>query len=571
MPFWRMFFNTVLYAGCVTAGQVFFCSLAGYAFARLDFRGRDTLFLLYLGTLMVPLTVTVIPQFIVMRTLGWVDTPWAMIVPGLFGSAFGTYLMRQFFRTLPIDLEEAAILDGCSPWQIYWRILLPHARPAVMVLGSADLGQRMERLSVATADDSTQQPGHLDPWPGPAAGRIRRPVAGADGDLDVDPDTAGPRLRGRTAFVCPRYRRDRSGRVAAVASVSFEQATRRYPGTDRPALDGLDLVVGDGEFVVMVGPSGCGKTTSLRMVAGLETLDSGVIRIGDRDVTNVDPKDRDVAMVFQNYALYPHMTVAQNMGFALKVAKIPKSEIRERVLAAAKMLDLERYLDRKPKDLSGGQRQRVAMGRAIVRRPQVFLMDEPLSNLDAKLRVQTRNQIAALQRQLGTTTVYVTHDQVEAMTMGDRVAVLCDGVLQQCATPRELYRNPGNVFVAGFIGSPAMNLFTVPIVDSAVSLGDWIIQVPREIAGSASEIVVGVRPEHFELGSVGIEMEIDVVEELGADAYLYGRITGTDNVISKPIIARTDGYDPPGKGSRVRLHPQPGHLHFFGADGLRIR
>ncbi|OBI86337.1 ABC transporter ATP-binding protein [Mycobacterium asiaticum] len=354
-----------------------------------------------------------------------------------------------------------------------------------------------------------------------------------------------------------------------MASVTFEGATRRYPGTDRPALDGLDLDVGDGEFVVLVGPSGCGKTTSLRMVAGLETLDSGAIRIGERDVTNAEPKHRDVAMVFQNYALYPHMTVAQNMGFALRVAKMPKSEIRQRVLAAAQMLDLERHLNRKPKDLSGGQRQRVAMGRAIVRRPQVFLMDEPLSNLDAKLRVQTRNQIAALQRQLGTTTVYVTHDQVEAMTMGDRVAVLCDGVLQQCATPRELYRNPGNVFVAGFIGSPAMNLFTVPIAESSVSLGDWVIQLPREIADSAAEIVVGVRPEHFEVGSVGVEMEVDVVEELGADAYLYGRITGSDTLISKPVIARTDGHDPPGKGSRVRLHPQPGRLHFFGVDGLR--
>ena len=248
-----------------------------------------------------------------------------------------------------------------------------------------------------------------------------------------------------------------------MASVTFEQATRQFPGTDRPALDHLDLVVDDGEFVVLVGPSGCGKTTSLRMVAGLETVDSGRIRIGDRDVTRVEPKDRDVAMVFQNYALYPHLTVAQNMGFALKIAKIGKPEIRERVLAAAKLLDLQQFLDRKPKDLSGGQRQRVAMGRAIVRRPQVFLMDEPLSNLDAKLRVQTRNQIAALQRRLGTTTVYVTHDQVEAMTMGDRVAVLRDGVLQQCATPRELYRNPDNVFVAGFIGSPAMNLFTLPV------------------------------------------------------------------------------------------------------------
>jgi multiple sugar transport system ATP-binding protein len=355
-----------------------------------------------------------------------------------------------------------------------------------------------------------------------------------------------------------------------VASVTFEQATRRYPGTERPALDRLDLVVGDGEFVVLVGPSGCGKTTSLRMVAGLETVDSGCIRIGERDVTAVEPKDRDVAMVFQNYALYPHMTVAQNMGFALKVANTPKAEIRDRVLATAKLLDLQPYLDRKPKDLSGGQRQRVAMGRAIVRRPQVFLMDEPLSNLDAKLRVQTRNQIAALQRQLGTTTVYVTHDQVEAMTMGDRVAVLSDGVLQQCASPRELYRSPDNVFVAGFIGSPAMNLFTLPIVDSGVSLGDWPIEVPREIAATASEIIVGVRPEHFEVGESGVEMEVDVVEELGADAYLYGRIAGSDKVISKPVVARTDGHDPPGKGSRVRLHPQRGHLHFFGVDGLRI-
>ena len=241
------------------------------------------------------------------------------------------------------------------------------------------------------------------------------------------------------------------------------------------------------------------------------------------------------------------------------------------MLDAARLLDLQPYLDRKPKDLSGGQRQRVAMGRAIVRRPQVFLMDEPLSNLDAKLRVQTRNQIAALQRRLGTTTVYVTHDQVEAMTMGDRVAVLCDGVLQQCAAPRELYRNPANVFVAEFIGSPAMNLFTLPIVDGSVSLGDWPMPLPREITARRDEVVVGIRPEHFELGSLGVEMEIDVVEELGADAYLYGRITGPDTKIDRPIVARADGRDPPQRGARVRLHPQPGHTHFFGVDGRRIR
>lgn len=351
-----------------------------------------------------------------------------------------------------------------------------------------------------------------------------------------------------------------------MASVTFEQATRRYPGAHRPALDHLDLSVGDGEFVVLVGPSGCGKTTSLRMIAGLETLDSGRIRIGARDVTADDPKDRDVAMVFQNYALYPHMTVAQNMGFALKIAKTPKAEIRDRVLDAARLLDLEPFLDRKPKDLSGGQRQRVAMGRAIVRRPQVFLMDEPLSNLDAKLRVQTRNQIAELQRRLGTTTVYVTHDQVEAMTMGDRVAVLRDGVLQQYASPRELYREPANVFVAGFIGSPAMNLFTLLVSEHSVALGDSRIALPRDVTDTRAEITVGLRPEHLEIATAGAEMEVDMVEELGADAFLYGRLCTT----AHPVIVRVDGHNPPSRGSRVHLRPQSEHVHFFGADGRRV-
>src|SRR5262245_26118770 len=227
-----------------------------------------------------------------------------------------------------------------------------------------------------------------------------------------------------------------------MATVTYAQASRHYPGTERPAVDKLDLEIRDGEFLVLVGPSGCGKSTSLRMLAGLEDVDNGAIYINDRDVTNLPPKSRDIAMVFQNYALYPHMTVYENMAFALKLRKTPKAEIDVRVKKAAQMLQLEEYLSRKPKALSGGQRQRVAMGRAIVREPQVFLMDEPLSNLDAKLRVQTRSQIATLQSQLGITTVYVTHDQIEAMTMGHRVAVLLDGVLQQCDTPRELYDHP---------------------------------------------------------------------------------------------------------------------------------
>ena len=256
-----------------------------------------------------------------------------------------------------------------------------------------------------------------------------------------------------------------------MATVTFEQATRVYPGSDTPAVDDFSLEIKDGEFLVLVGPSGCGKSTSLRMLAGLEEVNSGRIFIGDRDVTDVSPKDRDIAMVFQNYALYPHMTVADNMGFALKIAGEPKDEIRRRVEEAAKILDLEPYLDRKPKALSGGQRQRVAMGRAIVREPQVFLMDEPLSNLDAKLRVQTRTHIASLQRRLGITTVYVTHDQTEALTMGDRIAVLKDGLLQQVGTPDDMYKAPANSFVAGFIGSPAMNLGKWKVSGNTASFG----------------------------------------------------------------------------------------------------
>ncbi|QZA09832.1 ABC transporter ATP-binding protein [Mycolicibacter heraklionensis] len=353
-----------------------------------------------------------------------------------------------------------------------------------------------------------------------------------------------------------------------MASVTFDSVTRRYPGADRPALDALNLAVSDGEFMVLVGPSGCGKTTTLRMLAGLEPVDAGHIYIGDHDVTAADPGHRDVAMVFQNYALYPHMTVAQNMGFALRVAKTPKAEIRARVSEAAQLLGLTELLGRKPKDLSGGERQRVAMGRAIIRRPQVFLMDEPLSNLDAMLRVQTRNQIAELQRRLGITTVYVTHDQVEAMTMGDRVAVLRDGVLQQCAPPRELYRTPANVFVAGFIGSPAMNLFTVPVVDRAVTLGGYRVGVPVEISSAATQLVVGIRPEHLQIADRGIGVEVDFVEELGADTYLYG--TAADSQTSQSVVARVPGNTEVRSHARLSLGFDVTALHFFGTDGARL-
>ncbi len=364
-----------------------------------------------------------------------------------------------------------------------------------------------------------------------------------------------------------------------MATVTFDNATRHYPAADGPAVDALGLDIADGEFLVLVGPSGCGKSTSLRMLAGLEDVDDGSVHIGDADVTGLPPKSRDIAMVFQNYALYPHMTVAENMGFALKIAGVGKQERAGRVEDAAKLLDLQPYLDRKPKALSGGQRQRVAMGRAIVRQPRVFLMDEPLSNLDAKLRVQTRAQIAALQRRLGITTVYVTHDQVEAMTMGHRVAVLKDGVLQQCATPRELYDEPANVFVAGFIGSPAMNLREVGIADDTTPVDGPDLALPREtVAAARSEgcdtVTVGFRPESLErVGPAdGFEATVDVVEELGSDAYCYASLPGGRAGYGEvDVIARVDPRTPPAPGERIHLRVRPGEHHVFSsATGERV-
>jgi multiple sugar transport system ATP-binding protein len=346
-----------------------------------------------------------------------------------------------------------------------------------------------------------------------------------------------------------------------MAEVRFEQATRIYPGSDAPALDALDLRIGDGELMVLVGPSGSGKTTALRMLAGLEEVDAGAVYIGERDVSDDAPKSRDVAMVFQNYALYPYLTVADNMAFPLRVAKVKRSEREMRVREVATLLELTPYLDRKPGQLSGGQRQRVAMGRAIVRQPRVFLMDEPLSNLDAKLRVQMRADIAALQARLGVTTVYVTHDQAEAMTLGHRVAVLKDARLQQCATPRELFDRPVNTFVAGFIGSPSMNLCTLPVSDGKVAFGS----VTVDAVNGRDEVVVGVRPEALEIAADGLDATVDAVEELGIDAFVFC----TADLPGGPArqVARVDARRAPARGERVRVRPSPEHeLHLFSAE-----
>ena len=357
-----------------------------------------------------------------------------------------------------------------------------------------------------------------------------------------------------------------------MATVTFEKASRVYAGMTRKAVADLDLSIADGEFLVLVGPSGCGKSTTLRMLAGLEPIDEGFVRIGETDVTFLPPKDRDIAMVFQNYALYPHMTVAENIGFHLKIKKVAKAEIVQRVAEAARLLDLEDYLDRKPAKLSGGQRQRVAMGRAIVRQPRVFLMDEPLSNLDAKLRVQTRTQIAALQRRLGVTTVYVTHDQVEAMTMGDRVAVLKDGVLQQCAPPRELFSRPVNVFVAGFIGSPVMNLLPATVAGSSASIGALRTDLSpaQQQALTSDPMIVGVRPEAWVLSDHdGLVATVEMVEELGSDSFLYCTTTLDEDPSS--ITVRREGLSGNRAGDVIALRPDPAAVHLFDtATGDRL-
>jgi multiple sugar transport system ATP-binding protein len=354
-----------------------------------------------------------------------------------------------------------------------------------------------------------------------------------------------------------------------MAEVHFRQATRIYAGNDVPAVDEFDLDIADGEFMVLVGPSGSGKTTALRMLAGLEEVDAGAIYIGERDVTYLAPKDRDVAMVFQNYALYPYLTVAANIGFPLKVAGVKKAERERRVGEVAELLELTEYLGRKPGQLSGGQRQRVAMGRAIVREPSVFLMDEPLSNLDAKLRVQMRADIAALQSRLGVTTVYVTHDQAEAMTLGHRVAVLRDGRLQQCDVPRALYERPANTFVAGFIGSPSMNLLELPLNGDGGTFCGVQVPLPGALAAANGTVVLGLRPESLELAPGGIDARVEVVEEIGADAYVFCAADHQGEPVR--LVARTEARAAPEREARVSLCPRGEDAHFFDAEtGLRL-
>jgi multiple sugar transport system ATP-binding protein len=353
-----------------------------------------------------------------------------------------------------------------------------------------------------------------------------------------------------------------------MASVGIRDVKKAFGSTQ--VIHGVDISIGDGEFVVLVGPSGCGKSTLLRMIAGLENITGGEIRIGERVVNNVPPKERDIAMVFQNYALYPHMTVGANMGFSLRLRGAPKSEIDSRVNRAADILGLIPYLDRFPRQLSGGQRQRVAMGRAIVRDPQVFLFDEPLSNLDAKLRVAMRTEIKELHQRLKTTTVYVTHDQIEAMTMADKIVVMHDGIVEQIGTPLELYDKPDNQFVAGFIGSPAMNFLkgNVRVNGVATFEGPNGVKLPLGAATAASDgrpAVYGIRPEHFTIADDGAEAEIVVVEPTGSETQVFAKLGGEEIVA---VFRERHQFNP---GEKVRLKPDPKLVHLFDeATGKRL-
>ena len=370
-----------------------------------------------------------------------------------------------------------------------------------------------------------------------------------------------------------------------MASIVLQHLTKRYDdGTE--AVKAMDLTIGDGEFMILVGPSGCGKSTALRMIAGLEDISDGDLLIDGERVNDLAPRERDVAMVFQNYALYPHMTVRQNMGFALKIGRSSKADIDERVREAARILDLEEHLDRKPANLSGGQRQRVAMGRAIVRSPKVFLMDEPLSNLDAKLRVQMRAEIATVQQAVGTTTVYVTHDQVEAMTLGDRVAVMRAGIILQVDTPKVLYDRPVNLFVAGFIGSPAMNFVSGRIEDGVLRLPFGDVDVPTAVPAGPRDVIVGLRPEHFEDAAVDPDraglrftVPITVVESMGSEIYAHlglngGRVAtpelaalaadaGSDVAATPSVVARLSRESHVRAGEPAQLVLDTRELHLF--------
>ena len=544
---------------------------AAYALAvKPIHKWRDVL-LFFISTKFLPVVASILPLWIIAREFDLLNTRLVlMILYTAMNLPLAVWMLRSFFQEIPRELIEAAEIDGAGLRGQLSTVILPIAIPGIAATAL---------LCVIFAWNEYFYAVQLNPAAGSTVPIWVTTNISTRGDFLAKLSAASvlasvPVVVGRLAGAEADDPRSRNGRHQVgdvVASVTFAAATRFYPGTDRAAVDSLDLQIADGELLVLVGPSGSGKSTALRMLAGLEPLDGGAVFIGDRDVTSVRPRDRDIAMVFQNYALYPQLTVAENMGFALKQKGVPKAERIVQVREAARILDLEPYLDRKPKNLSGGQRQRVAMGRAIVRHPQVYLMDEPLSNLDAKLRVQTRTELAELQSRLAVTTVYVTHDQVEAMTMGHRVAVLRDGVLQQCDTPHQLYHAPGNLFVAGFIGSPAMNLVSCARAGTSVAIGGHRLELSPDAHAAldgfeGERVVVGFRPESVAIGG-DIPAVIRVVEDLGPEVFVHVAVEHEGESLS--IVAKVAAPFPGIVGESVAIRIV-GAVHVFDPSGTRL-
>src|SRR3954471_5233471 len=530
-PFIHPLINSIAIALIATAIAIVLAAFAAYAIARLNFPGKSIILGGALAIAMFPAISTIGPLFDMWRSIGLYDTYPGLIIPYLtFSLPLAIYTLVAFYREIPWDLEQAAQVDGATPFQAFRRVILPLAAPgtftAAILVFIFCWNDFLFAITLTSSNNARTVPAALAFFTGESqftqpTGNIAAAAVIVTIPIIIFVLFFQRRIvAGLTAGAVKGYRQ---GGEEPMAEIVLDKVTKRYPDGFE-AVRNMDLDINDGEFMILVGPSGSGKSTALRMIAGLEDISDGEVKIGDTVVNQMAPKDRDIAMVFQNYALYPHMSVRENMAFPLKLAGTPKEEIDQKVQEAAKILDLTEHLDRRPANLSGGQRQRVAMGRAIVRNPKAFLRDEPLSNLDAKLRVQMRTEVSRIQSQLGTTTVYVTHDQTEAMTLGDRVAVMRSGVLQQVDTPRVLYNDPVNIFVAGFIGPPAMSFFSGKISGGTIQLPFAKVPAPEGVPDT-SDVVVGIRPENFEDARFapdnhpdGVEFEapIELVELMGS-------------------------------------------------------
>ncbi len=553
-------------AAIATLISIVLAAMAAYATARLDFTGKTLILSGALAVAMFPPISIVGSLFDMWRSVGLFDTWLGLIIPYMtFTLPLAIYTMSAFFREIPWELEQAAQVDGATPFQAFTKVIVPLAAPGVFTTAILVFifawNDFLFANTLTSTDAARTVPAALAFFTGASQFEDPTGAIAAAAVVVTIPIIILVLIFQRRIVAGPHRRRRQGIRRPPMADITLENITKRYPDGYEAVKD-MNLTIEDGEFVILVGPSGCGKSTALRMIAGLEDITDGELKIGGQVVNQKAPKDRDIAMVFQNYALYPHMTVRENMGFALKLRGVDKAEIDKKVEEAAGILDLTAHLDRKPANLSGGQRQRVAMGRAIVRDPAAFLMDEPLSNLDAKLRVQMRTEVSRIQDRLGTTTVYVTHDQTEAMTLGDRVAVMRAGVLQQVGSPMELYNDPKNLFVAGFIGSPGDELHAG---DGRGRPGEAADGRPAGFRRACPEtgqatLIAGIRPEDFEDAAlVGearhhgttFKAKIEVLESMGSELYAHFSVASDQQIESQELaeLAQDSGA---GRGALER-------------------